>query len=163
VEQNQRRNSLASHSKGIEKGIKRVYVHDFRKDQTYGGNQDAPTNDIKRFKHTKPTKTTVRIRIKNLKNIKTFVEHCTGSATLGCSRTELDNNPQRNHPLNMVAKKRLKTHDRELLAYHSVLKAFHAQGYLSWERNDLLTNLRKELHITNDEYTDELKLLVVEP
>ena len=52
MEQNQRRNSIANHSKGI----KRVYVHDLRKDQTYGGIQDAPGNNFKRFKHTEPPK-----------------------------------------------------------------------------------------------------------
>lgn len=52
VEQNQRRNLLAPHSKGI----KRVYVHDLRKDKTYGGIQYAPVNNFKRFKHTEPTK-----------------------------------------------------------------------------------------------------------
>jgi len=52
VEQNQRRNSLVSHLKGV----KRVYVHEGKKGQTYGGIQDAPGNNVKIFKHTDPTK-----------------------------------------------------------------------------------------------------------
>jgi hypothetical protein len=139
VEQNQRRNSLA-HSKGV----KRVYVHDCRKDRTYGGIQDAPGNDVKRFKHTEPTKAMDQIQIRILKYIETSAESCTGSATLGSSRTELDNKSRNstrgNNPLNVVAEQRLETHDRELLAYHSVLEAFYAQtqDHLTWERHNIL-------------------------
>jgi len=156
VEGNQRRNSLAP----LSKGVKRVYVHDGRNDRMYGGIQDTPGNDIKRFKHTKPKTATEKIQIRVLKNIETSAGSCTGNATLGYSRTELDNKPRRNNPLNVVAKQRLQTHERELLAYRLVLKAFYAQTYLTWERNNLLTSLRQELHITSDEYTDELKKLI---
>ena len=64
--------------------------------------------------------------------------------------------------MNVMAKQRLERHDRELLAYHSVLEAFYAQsqGHLTWERDDLLTRLRLELHITNNEHTDKLKRLI---
>ena len=60
---NQRRHSLAPHSKGI----KRVYINDGRKDRMYGGIQDVPGNDIKRFRHTEPTKAMDQIQIGNLK------------------------------------------------------------------------------------------------
>jgi hypothetical protein len=156
VEGNQRRNSIAPHSKGVQ----RVYVHDGRKDRTYGVIQDAPGNDVKIFKHTEPKKTMKKIQIRVLRNIETSAGSCTGSTTLGYSRAELDNKPRRNNPLNVVANQRLETHDRELMAFRLVLKAFYAQTYLTWERNNLLTSLRQELHITSDEYTDELKKLI---
>ena len=158
VEQNQRRNSLSP----LSKGVKRVYVHDLRKDQTYGGIQDAPSNDVKRLKHTEPIKAMDQIQIGKVKNIDTPAEICTRRGTIGSSRTELDNKTQRNNPLNVMVKQRLERHERDLLAYHSVLEAFYAQSqdHLTWERDDLLTKLRLELHITNDEHTDKLKSLI---
>jgi hypothetical protein len=131
VEGNQRRNSLAPHSKGV----KRVYVHDDRKDRTYGVIQDAPGNDVKRFKHTEPkkygvildppgndvkrfkhtelTKAMDQIQMGILKYIETSAESCTGSAILCSSRTKLDNQIQRNNLLNVVAGQSLETHDRD--------------------------------------------------
>lgn len=157
VEQNQERNPLA-HSKGV----KRVYVHDCRKDRTYGGIQDAPGNDVKRFKHTELTKAMDQIQMGILKYIETSAESCTGSAILCSSRTKLDNQIQRNNPLNVVAGQSLETHDRELFAYHSVLEAFYAQtqDHLTWGRHDILTSLRLALHITTDEHIDKLKRLI---
>lgn len=154
VEQNQKRNSLAPHSIGV----KRVYVHDDRKDGKYRGNKATPGNDVKRFKDTEPTKAMDQI----LKYTKIPAERCRKSAILGSPRSELDNKAHRNNHLNMVAEHRLETHDKELLAYHSVLEAFYAQNQdrLSWERHDLLTSLRLALHITTDEHTDKLKRLI---
>ena len=123
VEQNQRRNSLSP----LSKGVKRVYVHDLRKDQTYGGIQDALGNNFKIFKHTEPPKAMDQIQIGILKYIETPAEICTRSLALGSYRTEIDNKNHTNNPLNAVAEERLETHDRELLAYHSVLESFYAQ------------------------------------
>ena len=125
VEQNQKGNSLAPYLIGV----KRVYVHDDRKDGKYRGIKATPGNDVKRFKDTEATKALDQI----LKYTETPAERCRGSAILGSSRTELDNKSQRNNPLNMVAKQILETHDKELLAYHSILEAFYAQtqGHLS--------------------------------
>ncbi|KAJ6817142.1 uncharacterized protein M6B38_392450 [Iris pallida] len=50
-------------------------------------------------------------------------------------------------------------HQLELNAYHSTMVALYASGPLSWEREDLLTNLRLMLHITNDEHLLELRHL----
>ncbi|KAJ6815123.1 uncharacterized protein M6B38_135005 [Iris pallida] len=50
-------------------------------------------------------------------------------------------------------------HRLELNAYHSIMAALYASGPLSWEREDLLTNLRLMLHITNDEHLLELRHL----
>lgn len=158
VEQDQRRNSLAPHSKGV----KRVYVHDLRKDQTYGGIQNAPGNNFKRFKHTEPTTAMDQIQMGILKYIETPAEICTRSVALGSYRTEIDNKNRTNNALNVVAEERLETHHRELLAYHSVLEAFYAQSqsHLTWERENLLSSLRLALHITIDEHIDKLKSLI---
>jgi len=58
-----------------------------------------------------------------------------------------------------VIEQRIKTHERELQVYRSVLKAFYAQNpsFLSSEKHRLLTNLRIELHITSEENTRELR------
>ena len=120
-----------------------MYIHDGRKDRMYRGIQDVPGNDVKRFKHTEPTKAMDQIQIGNLKYIETPAEICTRRGTLDSSRTELDNKTWRNSSLNVMEKQRIERHDRELLAYHSVLEAFYdqSQGHLSWERVDLLTRL----------------------
>lgn len=51
-------------------------------------------------------------------------------------------------------------HRLELHAYCSTLKAMYASGPLSWEKEELLTNLRISLHISNDEHSMELRKLV---
>ena len=101
-----------------------------------------------------------KIRIKILEKIETSAESHIGNAALGYFRTELDNKPRRNNCLNVVAEQGLEAHDRELEAYRSVLKVFYAQSYLTWEQNNLLTSLHQELHITTNEYTEELKKLI---
>ena len=65
VEQNQRRNSIYP----LSKGVKRVYVHDLRKDQTYGGIHDAPGNNFKIFKHTEPP----NVMSPTLRSVKTML------------------------------------------------------------------------------------------
>ena len=67
-----------------------------------------------------------QIQIGILKYIETPAEICTKSVALGSYRTEIDNKNRTNNPLNVVAKERLETHDRELMAYHSMLEAFYA-------------------------------------
>ncbi|XP_024172458.1 uncharacterized protein LOC112178543 isoform X2 [Rosa chinensis] len=44
----------------------------------------------------------------------------------------------------------------ELHAYRRTLMLMHASGSLSWEQEDLLTNLRMSLHISNDEHLMEV-------
>ena len=51
-------------------------------------------------------------------------------------------------------------HRLELHAYRSTLEAIYASGPLSWEQEELLTNLRISLHISNDEHLMEIKNLV---
>ena len=51
-------------------------------------------------------------------------------------------------------------HRLELHAYHSTLEVLYASGPLSWEHEELLTNLRISLHISNDEHLMEIKNLV---
>lgn len=51
-------------------------------------------------------------------------------------------------------------HRLELHAYHSTLKVMFASGPLSWEQEELLTNLRISLNISNDEHLMEIKNLV---
>ncbi|KQK08684.1 uncharacterized protein LOC104583298 [Brachypodium distachyon] len=45
-----------------------------------------------------------------------------------------------------------RVHDLELDAYVSVMAAFHATGSLTWEKEELLSNLRLHLHISSDEH-----------
>ncbi|KAM0934961.1 putative ENT domain, Agenet-like domain, Agenet domain, plant type, ENT domain-like superfamily [Dioscorea sansibarensis] len=53
-----------------------------------------------------------------------------------------------------------KDHRQELDAYRCTITALHASGPLSWENETLLTNLRLELHISNDEHLSEVRHLV---
>ncbi|XP_057843516.2 uncharacterized protein LOC131857158 [Cryptomeria japonica] len=50
-------------------------------------------------------------------------------------------------------------HELEISAYRSTMRAFYASGCLSWERETLLTNLRHELCISDDEHSSELSRL----
>lgn len=52
------------------------------------------------------------------------------------------------------------THLLELHAYRSTMMALYASGPISWEQEVLMTNLRLELNISNDEHLLELKNLV---
>lgn len=51
-------------------------------------------------------------------------------------------------------------HNLELHAYRSTLEALYASGPLSWDKEALLTNLRINLHISNDEHLKELRNLI---
>ncbi|XP_024023100.1 uncharacterized protein LOC21408334 [Morus notabilis] len=51
-------------------------------------------------------------------------------------------------------------HRLELHAYHCTIEALHASGPLSWEQEELMTNLRLSLHISNDEHLLEIRNLV---
>lgn len=51
-------------------------------------------------------------------------------------------------------------HGLELQAYRCTMEALHASGPLSWEQEEMMTNLRLSLHISNDEHLSELKNLV---
>lgn len=51
-------------------------------------------------------------------------------------------------------------HRLELHAYRCTIEALHASGPLSWEQEELVTNLRLSLHISNDEHLMELRNLV---
>ncbi|KAF7806355.1 uncharacterized protein G2W53_038516 [Senna tora] len=51
-------------------------------------------------------------------------------------------------------------HRLELHAYRSTIEALHASGPLSWELEALMTNLRRSLHISNDEHLMELRNLI---
>ncbi|CAL4962676.1 unnamed protein product [Urochloa decumbens] len=52
-------------------------------------------------------------------------------------------------------------HRLELEAYKTLMKAFHACGNaLSWEKVELLSDLRGHLHITNDEHLQVLNVIL---
>ncbi|XP_027353781.1 uncharacterized protein LOC113864361 isoform X2 [Abrus precatorius] len=51
-------------------------------------------------------------------------------------------------------------HRLELHAYRRTLEAIYVSGPLSWEQEELLTNLRISLNISNDEHSMEIKNLV---
>ncbi|XP_061992877.1 uncharacterized protein LOC133710752 isoform X1 [Rosa rugosa] len=51
-------------------------------------------------------------------------------------------------------------HRLELQAYRCTIEALHASGPLSWEQEELVTNLRLSLHISNDEHLMELRNLI---
>ncbi|XP_031476229.1 uncharacterized protein LOC116247914 [Nymphaea colorata] len=53
-----------------------------------------------------------------------------------------------------------KIHKLELHAYRSTMEALYASGPLSWEQEALMTNLRLNLHISNEEHLLELRQLV---
>ncbi|KAL0915326.1 hypothetical protein M5K25_015738 [Dendrobium thyrsiflorum] len=48
-------------------------------------------------------------------------------------------------------------HSLELHAYRCTMSAFFASGPMNWEQQALLTELRRMLHISNDEHLTELK------
>ncbi|PKU72977.1 uncharacterized protein LOC110101901 [Dendrobium catenatum] len=50
-------------------------------------------------------------------------------------------------------------HSLELQAYRCTISAFYASGPMNWEQEALLTDLRRMLHISNDEHLLELKNL----
>lgn len=50
-------------------------------------------------------------------------------------------------------------HRLELHAYRCTIEALHASGPLSWDKEELVTNLRLSLHISNDEHLVELRNL----
>ncbi|GLJ34985.1 hypothetical protein SUGI_0704160 [Cryptomeria japonica] len=50
-------------------------------------------------------------------------------------------------------------HELEISAYRYTMRAFYASGCLTWGRETLLTNLRHELHISDDEHSSELSWL----
>ncbi|KAF5459120.1 hypothetical protein F2P56_023100 [Juglans regia] len=54
-------------------------------------------------------------------------------------------------------------HRLELHAYRCTIEALHASGPLSWEQEEMVTNLRILLHISNDEHLMELRNLVSDP
>ncbi|OVA00501.1 EMSY N-terminal [Macleaya cordata] len=51
-------------------------------------------------------------------------------------------------------------HKLELHAYRCTMEALYASGPLSWEQEELVTNLRLTLHISNDEHLMEIRNLV---
>ena len=50
-------------------------------------------------------------------------------------------------------------HKLELYAYRTTLEALYHSGSITWEQEALMTNLRVELHISNDEHLSELRNL----
>ncbi|KAF7817232.1 uncharacterized protein G2W53_031201 [Senna tora] len=56
--------------------------------------------------------------------------------------------------------KEFRIHRLELHAYRSTLEAMYASGPLTWEQEELLTNLRISLHVSNDEHLLEIKNLI---
>ncbi|XP_072983125.1 uncharacterized protein [Typha latifolia] len=55
---------------------------------------------------------------------------------------------------------KIDTHLLELHAYRSTLMALYSSGPISWEQEALMTNLRLNLNISNDEHLLELRNLV---
>lgn len=51
-------------------------------------------------------------------------------------------------------------HRLELHAYRCTMEALHASGPLSWDQEELVTNLRLSLHISNDEHLMQLRDLI---
>ncbi|MQM06509.1 hypothetical protein Taro_039330 [Colocasia esculenta] len=52
-----------------------------------------------------------------------------------------------------------KIHKLELYAYRTTMEALYSHGSITWEQEELMTNLRLELHISNDEHLSELRHL----
>ncbi|CAI0444465.1 unnamed protein product [Linum tenue] len=61
------------------------------------------------------------------------------------------------HPLEDVS---ASIHRLELHAYRSTLEALYASGPLSWEQEELLTDLRISLNISHDEHSMEIRNLI---
>ncbi|XP_031115489.1 uncharacterized protein LOC116019441 isoform X1 [Ipomoea triloba] len=80
---------------------------------------------------------------------------CSDAESVYCSGDEEGSNPP---PLEEDFAESI--HRLELHAYHCTLEALHASGPLTWEQEALLTNLRIQLHISNDEHLMELKNLI---
>lgn len=54
----------------------------------------------------------------------------------------------------------VETHELELHAYRCTMRALYLSGSLSWEQEELMTNLRLALHISNDEHLLEIRNLI---
>ncbi|KAL9241216.1 hypothetical protein vseg_015349 [Gypsophila vaccaria] len=52
-----------------------------------------------------------------------------------------------------------KTHELDLRSYRHTLELLYASGPLTWDQEILLTDLRKELYVSNDEHLMELRRL----
>ncbi|KAF0898606.1 hypothetical protein E2562_008189 [Oryza meyeriana var. granulata] len=50
-------------------------------------------------------------------------------------------------------------HRLELDAYASLMRVFHATGALTWEKEELLTQLRLQLHISGDEHLQLIRVI----
>lgn len=50
-------------------------------------------------------------------------------------------------------------HPIELHAYHRSMMALYSSEHFTWEQEEFLTDLRLQLHISNDEHRAELKHL----
>eukprot|EP00253_Pinus_taeda_P022322 PITA_22322 len=128
------------------KGVKRPYVPDDRRDGTFNGLKNAEVNSP-----ACPSKRIKRLCVHDDRRDGTFS---------GIQNGKCDNVKRFTHGDSTEAmEQRMKTHEMELLAYRSVLKAFYARNpsSLSLECHCLLTNLRIQFHITGDENTRELK------
>ncbi|KAF9613233.1 hypothetical protein IFM89_006334 [Coptis chinensis] len=52
------------------------------------------------------------------------------------------------------------THKLALDAYYRTMEALRVSGFISWEQEEMITNLRLKLNISNDEHLMELRKLV---
>ena len=50
-------------------------------------------------------------------------------------------------------------HHLELHSYHRTMMALYSSEHFTWEQEEFMTDLRLQLHISNDEHREELKHL----
>ncbi|KAL5698157.1 hypothetical protein ACHQM5_029230 [Ranunculus cassubicifolius] len=55
---------------------------------------------------------------------------------------------------------REETHERALDRYYETMESLRALGYLTWEQEEMITDLRLKLRISNDQHLMELRKLV---
>lgn len=68
--------------------------------------------------------------------------------------------PEKRHSLLSKDDGAAETHELELHAYRCTMRALYISGNLSWEQEELMTNLRLALHISNDEHLLEIRNLI---
>ncbi|KAI9117431.1 hypothetical protein K1719_011597 [Acacia pycnantha] len=67
---------------------------------------------------------------------------------------------KRNCSVSLKEEKEAEIHRSELHAYRCIIDNLHASGPLSWEQEAFIANVRRSLHISNDEHLAEIKSLI---
>uniref|UniRef100_A0ACD5TM06 Uncharacterized protein n=1 Tax=Avena sativa TaxID=4498 RepID=A0ACD5TM06_AVESA len=154
--------------------IKVMDLHPSHYLQETGSNDDDASSKSDTSSSTGDSSSSSRSSVSNSKGgdpaVSTTVQHCKENQEAEsqllpptCKEEEKDSDESRasarmqRHEVEVVMKQEEQQHDRrvhdlELEAYVSVVRAFRAAGSLTWTREELLSDLRVQLHISRDEH-----------